>query len=388
MKNSELFALVEKAMKGDRAAFEALYTSHITSIIFGVRNWLYDKKGVDDAASEVVLHMYRSIARLQSPYAFKPWMQKIIINTCMGLNNRAKRDDNVDISEYEMVLVDDDIDIDPEMLIMTGDEDSDINTAIQALPPSQRRTLILFYYEDMSYQEIAEALGVSESTVATNLMKARKNLKGILEMKGTTYPELTEVERKSGFGLAVTSAIGADVNKTVSSSQVDNVLKISGGKLNAYYASTSTSSKVAMKIAAKASTLKMVLLGVACTLIVAGCVAFTVIINAEETHIDKEIAAQTEMKIYEPAVTIVFSGSSDTAEHINPTSATLTEVSDRDTVSGWSIYNEENEEVSSGAGAVIENAFKTLSPGNYKVSWILTTETGERAKASRGFTIQ
>lgn len=388
MKNSELFALVEKAMKGDRAAFEALYTSHITSIIFGVRNWLYDKKGVDDAASEVVLHMYRSIARLQSPYAFKPWMQKIIINTCMGLNNRAKRDDNVDISEYEMVLVDDDIDIDPEMLIMTGDEDSDINTAIQALPPSQRRTLILFYYEDMSYQEIAEALGVSESTVATNLMKARKNLKGILEMKGITYPELTEVERKSGFGLAVTSAIGADVNKTVSSSQVDNVLKISGGKLNAYYASTSTSSKVAMKIAAKASTLKMVLLGVACTLIVAGCVAFTVIINAEETHIDKEIAAQTEMKIYEPAVTIVFSGSSDTAEHINPTSATLTEVSDRDTVSGWSIYNEENEEVSSGAGAVIENAFKTLSPGNYKVSWILTTETGERAKASRGFTIQ
>jgi RNA polymerase sigma-70 factor (ECF subfamily) len=402
MKNDELFALVEKAIDGDRVAFEALYSAQIKTIIYGVRNWLYDKNGVDDAASEVVLHMFNSISRLSSPYAFKAWMQKIIFNTCAGLNKKTKRDSGLDITDYEAVLVDDDVDVVPETLVMSGDEDSDVNAAIQALPPSQRRTLILFYYEDMGYQEIAEALGVSESSVSTNLIKARKNLRGILEMKGITYPDLMESERKSGFGLAVSSAIGADISKTISSSQIDTVLNACGGKIAAVSApaTASATSSIshslinAVKSLAQVVTAKTIVLGVACAVIITSGVAFTLIINKAEIPLDKEIAEQTfaPIKVYEPDVVIEFSGSTDSAtdsaEHINPTSAKLSDVGSGDTVSGWFIYDGENNIVSSGQGTVVENAFENLVPGNYRVTWILTTQAGERARAFRDFTVK
>jgi RNA polymerase sigma-70 factor (ECF subfamily) len=406
MEKDELFALVEKAIAGDEVAFAALYTQQIKSIIFLVRNWLYDSNSVDDATSEVVLNMYKSISGLTSPYAFKPWLQKIIINVCIGLNRKNNKTSSVDISDYESTLVDDDIDIDPEGLVMSGDEGSDINVAIDALPPIQRRTLILYFYEELSYQEIADVLEVSINTVSTNLMKAKNNLKGILELKGYTYQNLMEEDRKGGFGIAVSSALGLKVSNSISSAQVDSALHACGLKLQAAQAAAGTANgtassavkvtaKAAAKVGAKFAVGKIVTVVVASAAVLGGGMFLAHTINTADNSIDTELAPYIATEdsasvIYEPDVSIEFSGDDDSLEHVNPTSAVIKGYADTDTIDSWTIYNVGTSSVAaSGDGSEINSeVFAGLQAGNYKITWQLISNSGEGAKASRAFEIQ
>jgi RNA polymerase sigma-70 factor (ECF subfamily) len=390
MDKDELYALVEKAIEGDEPAFEDLYVSQSKSILFGARSWLYDSNETEDAASEIVIAMYKSIARLKNPHAFKSWMQRIIMAVCVDINRKSKKDKaldkSFDIGDFEAVLPDSDADVNPEALATKSDEDSFLNAAIDTLPEAQKRALFLFYYEDMDYQDIARALKVSASTVSTNLMKARKKLKEALEAKGMSFTDLIDDEKSGKFATAVTGVLGAKVNDTVSSANVDSFVAATKGKLSAYQMAQGGVNKVA----SKTSYAKIVLAAAACSLVISGGIAIPHIIGEAEVSIDKDIAAiQQDVQItYTPEVDITFNGSGGLFEHINPTSATLVGGAASDKVVGWYIKDVDNNEVKSGQGSVVENVFEDLAPGNYSLSWDIQDENGITAQAVREFVIK
>jgi RNA polymerase sigma-70 factor (ECF subfamily) len=390
MDKDELYTLVEKAIEGDESAFEDLYVSQSKSILFGARSWLYDSNETEDAASEIVIAMYKSIARLKNPRAFKSWMQRIIMSVCVDINRKSKKekalDKSFDIGDFEAVLPDSDADVNPEVFAAQNDKESFLNAAIDTLPEAQKRTLFLFYYEDMDYQDIASALKVSASTVSTNLMKARKKLKDTLEARGMSFTDLVDDEKSGKFATALTGVFGAKVNNTVSSAHVDSFVATTKGKLSAYQAAQGGVNKAT----SKTSYAKIVLAAVACSLVLAGGIAIPHIIGEAEVSIDKEIAViqQDAQIIYTPEVDITFSGSVGAPEHINPTSATLVGSTASDKVIGWYIKDADKKEVKSGQGSVIENISKDLTPGNYSVSWDIQDENGITAQAIREFVIK
>jgi RNA polymerase sigma-70 factor (ECF subfamily) len=387
MDKNELFALVEKAIGGDESAFEALYASQSKSILFGAKSWLYDSNDMEDAASEVVLSMYKSIARLKNPYAFKSWMQRIIMTVCVDMNRKNKKEKGLDLSDFEAVLTDNDVTVNPAAQASSSDERGDVTTAIHGLPEAQRRTLLLYYYEDMDYQEIADALKVSASTVSTNLMKARRNLRETLEAKGMAFTDFVDEGKSGSFAAVVTGALAKDVDVSVSSTQVDGFINASQGKLYAYKASASGSSHMAKKF----SYTKLVLVAVACSIVIAGGIAAPHFIGGNEPSPDKGTPAATQDTVptpYAPAVSITFAGDDDSPEHVDPTSAEISGAGTGDKVVGWHIYNEAKQEVESGEGASVGNVFENLSQGNYSINWEIQNEDGIIAHAVREFVVR
>jgi RNA polymerase sigma-70 factor (ECF subfamily) len=381
MEKEEFFSLVENAMEGDEDAFATLYTAQIKSIIFGVKSWLYDKGGVEDATSEVVLKMYKSIAKLTSPFAFKAWMQRIIMNVCVDINNKVKRDNWSDLSDYEAVLVDESADTNPETFAVSGYEDGDIKFAIHALPDSQKRTLLLYYYEDMNYQEIAEALDISVGTVSTNLIRAKKKLKGTLEMNGMMLDNLEAESKSDSFAVAVTAALGSDVNSVATSSEVDSILNACQRKIR-------TNPTATVKVASSLSIGKLVALITLSAFIIGAGIFLSLTIKSANHEILSDPAIIASEEVYKPDVSIAFSGGTGRAEHINPASASIQGYGENDKVVEWYIYNEAKEEVKSGISSEINGISEGLTPGTYSLMWVLASESGNEAEATREFVVE
>lgn len=189
MTQNEWNKLVKKAMAGDQAAFEDLYKAKIKTILLQASKLVFNPSLVDDAVQEVVVKMYRNIGQLSSPEAFNVWMYRIILNTCYRFNaQNAPRASSLEentkmLEEHETRYL-------PAEALEEADRNRIIAQAVNSLPERQRLALSMHYYEDMSYKEIAQVLGITVSGVAANLLKAKKTLK----MK------LAPTENKNGSG--------------------------------------------------------------------------------------------------------------------------------------------------------------------------------------------
>jgi RNA polymerase sigma-70 factor (ECF subfamily) len=76
---------------------------------------------------------------------------------------------------------------DPAQQLAQEERTRTIREAIEQLKPAYRMPLVLRYYADLDYKEIAEALGLPEGTVKTRLHRAKAELKRILEQKGVAH---------------------------------------------------------------------------------------------------------------------------------------------------------------------------------------------------------
>ena len=171
--------MVDKARRGDVGAFEELYHAYSRMILFNAGILLDDKKETEDAAQEVVVLMFKNIRALKSPYAFKTWLQRIIFSVCCRYNKKGggARVSSIEDDKRVYDLPDDNSESMPEEAALNKSRNEELFEAIQRLPKKQRDSIIMFYYNEMTYAEIAEAQGVSVQTVSTNILKGRKNLK-------------------------------------------------------------------------------------------------------------------------------------------------------------------------------------------------------------------
>jgi RNA polymerase sigma factor (sigma-70 family) len=383
MDKSEELDLIKRAIEGGDEAFEALYVKYIKSIIYGARSWLYDKEAVEDVAQEIVLTMYKSVGNLKNPLAFKVWMQKIIRAVCVDENRKLKRGVPAEsIDGFEEILEDDGVESQPEAAVDRKNADADLRGAIDALPDAQKRTLVLYYYEEMDYKEIAQALGVSKATVSTNLIKARNNLKDVLEKKGIAGMDMMSEERRGGFAAIVTSAIGANVDQVVSATPVNQILSGAGAKIHAY---------AAAHPAGAARSARSSRFGFAKLVTVAIVIAVIATSVAAIPRSDVADSPVAQPEIYYPSAVVVFAGgggvSANAPEHINPDTAIIECKNGEDQVTGWRIEDGQGVTVAAGEGAEVTGAFANLSSGEYSIRWTLANADGQTAEVFRKFEI-
>lgn len=133
---------------------------------------LQDQALAEDAVQETFLKAYRSLDSFRGACSEKTWLTRIAINTCRDMRRSGW---------FRRV----DRHITPEDLPETGDSfqeaDEEITLALMNLSRRCREIVLLRYYQQMSIEEVAETLGVSASTVSTQLNRARKKLRVLLE---------------------------------------------------------------------------------------------------------------------------------------------------------------------------------------------------------------
>ncbi len=167
--------LIRLAQTGDHDALVELLRSIETSVYRSAYYILGNEQDALDAAQEVLIRIYRKLDTYQEKAKFSTWVQRIVSNVCMD-KFRAKKE-TVSIDEHELIIPDRN-NVEDEILL-TG-LSNDIQEAIGKLPRQYRMVVVLRYLEDLSYQEIAEALDLPLNTVKSYLFRARQQLQELL----------------------------------------------------------------------------------------------------------------------------------------------------------------------------------------------------------------
>lgn len=120
-----------------------------------------------DILSEATYRGFLHLGKLEKPEYFDTWMSRIIINCAYNLLKKQNK--------YELSEPDDSLPAEPEPLSI--DDRLDLYQALDTLPPAEKSLIILKYFEDRSFREIASILNIPESTVKTRLYRVIGKLK-------------------------------------------------------------------------------------------------------------------------------------------------------------------------------------------------------------------
>ena len=133
---------------------------------------LNDKTLAEDAVQETFLKVYRRMSTFRGESSEKTWIMRIAVNTCRDMN-RSGWFRFVDRRVTPETL--------PEQAVQTDESDRDLVAAVTKLPRRLREVILLYYYQSMNVNEIADALGISQSAVSARLKRGREKLKKLLE---------------------------------------------------------------------------------------------------------------------------------------------------------------------------------------------------------------
>lgn len=185
--SAEVSALITRCQSGEREAFDALvgrYQRYVFNLIY---QHLGDHGDMDDVAQEVFLRIYKFIRKYRGDASLESWIYKIVLNYCRTHarrrstwtrlfvpNTSGKPDDD---GTYDVLDSLPDSTYDPAKTVEQRRMADDIIVAVRSLPEIYRNILIMREVNELSYEEIAEIMGISIGTVKSRISRARDLVK-------------------------------------------------------------------------------------------------------------------------------------------------------------------------------------------------------------------
>ena len=162
-------------------AFEILYNDYYVRVFGLCRRLLNSNELAEDAAQETFMRAYKSFGKFDGEQPFWQWIAAIANNHCIDVlrqKNRSSQlfgDENVELEELASIEA-------PVLNKLIENEDIDaLNHAIAGLQDKYRVPLVLAYFNQASYDEIAEQLTISRNHVGVLLLRAKKMVRVSLE---------------------------------------------------------------------------------------------------------------------------------------------------------------------------------------------------------------
>jgi RNA polymerase sigma-70 factor (ECF subfamily) len=175
---------MELAGVGDEGAFEQLVERHQRLVIGTVGRMLGTGSDSEDIAQQVFVRVWKNAKRYEPRAKFTTWLLKITRNLVFNELRRRSRHPQVSIQgegeEEERPLKDEQA-VAPDASLLELELQQAVDAAIANLPETQRMAVILRRYEELSYEEIADALDQSVSAVKSLLFRARTELRQSLQ---------------------------------------------------------------------------------------------------------------------------------------------------------------------------------------------------------------
>ncbi|BCW98543.1 MAG: RNA polymerase sigma factor [Armatimonadota bacterium] len=166
--------LVERARRGERDAFEALFRETHVRIYNLFRALGFSRDEAADLTQETFVKAWQNLDGLREPEKFLSWLFRIARNQAKDLLKYRSRHPRVDLEELG-ALADPEQDL-PLKAVESEELEREVRRAVASLPESQRAPLILYHFQNMPVAEIASALGVPFGTVLSRLARARAAL--------------------------------------------------------------------------------------------------------------------------------------------------------------------------------------------------------------------
>ena len=183
-------ALVDRALSGDRRAFEPLVRRHERRVFRVTLAVLGNVEDAEEAMQDAFVKAFRHLNQFRRESQFTTWLTRIAINEALqkrqGRKDMVSLDESREIEEQFVPRRHDLWHADPEKLYGKQELRQIIEVAIQTLPAIYREAFILRDVEGMTAQQSAEAIGVTIGALKSRLLRAR------LMMRETLAPSLEE----------------------------------------------------------------------------------------------------------------------------------------------------------------------------------------------------
>lgn len=175
--------LVARTLAGDRNAFRALVERHYNAVYRLCRSILRHSQDAEDATQEVFVRAYEALGQFAGRGAFSAWLRRLTVNHC--LNRTQKASAQAASRAYSIDLLAETLpasaESDPAAHFLRAEEKARIRLELEFLPPAQRAALGLRLLEGLSYEEIADLMGVPVNSVRSWLHRGRARLREALE---------------------------------------------------------------------------------------------------------------------------------------------------------------------------------------------------------------
>jgi RNA polymerase sigma-70 factor (ECF subfamily) len=183
--------LLARSRHGDLAAFEEVVRRYQRRV-YGVALRIVRAHDVaDDVAQEAFVRAWRSLDRFELGRPFGPWVCRIAANLAVNhVRSPRAREEALPDGHSDTPSADPG----PLGKVLDAEAKRVLDEAVAGLSPEQRAVFVLRAVEEMSYDEIAEALGISPGTVMSRLFRARERLARAL----APYLGAAAVRRKAG----------------------------------------------------------------------------------------------------------------------------------------------------------------------------------------------
>jgi RNA polymerase sigma-70 factor, ECF subfamily len=180
MDEAALSTVLQRAGAGDAEAFDAVYR-HFHPRVFGLCRYLLGSGAeAEDAASEVFARLPRAMKSYDASLPFPRWLLSVTSHHCVDLLRKRQVEGRIfDPSEAE-ALQSASESPSPLQELLSAEARDGVRAAIEALPERYRLPLVLRYYNDLGYDEIAAALQLTRANVATLIFRAKKELRAAL----------------------------------------------------------------------------------------------------------------------------------------------------------------------------------------------------------------
>jgi RNA polymerase sigma-70 factor (ECF subfamily) len=162
---------INKARSGDREAFTQLVDQYAKPVFNLCYRMLGNSQDAEDAAQETFLRAYRNLHRYDPQRKFATWLLSVAANYCID-QYRRPRSILVSIEDTEVR----EPRLGPERRAVVRETRDEVQVMLNKLAPKDRAALILYYWYDYSYSEIAGELKMTESALKARLHRARQSL--------------------------------------------------------------------------------------------------------------------------------------------------------------------------------------------------------------------
>ncbi len=164
--------LIQSILEGDTSAFRRLVEAHQSYVYSVCYSVVKNKAIAEEAAQDTFIKVYRSLKKYKSESKLTSWMYSIAYRTSLDYIRKQKKTEALDSVDY-MVS-------DPSMNTQENLEADEFSVLVKRmvnkLPPEDAALIRMFYFEDMSVQELADIAGISVSNVKVRLFRIRKKL--------------------------------------------------------------------------------------------------------------------------------------------------------------------------------------------------------------------
>ncbi|HBS05052.1 MAG TPA: RNA polymerase subunit sigma-70 [Leptospiraceae bacterium] len=181
--------LIEKTLKGDQRAFMELVSPYRSRLIRKAVSMLGNPQDAEDILQEALVTAYRALKSFRGESGIYTWLYRIVVNKCRDFHRSKKNAPSDSLDAVAFMIHDDRIDLEKNLELST--ESTYLIQQINTLDKRYREILVMRYFDDLSYQEIASVLKIQVGTVKSRLFKARELLKRAIlqDGKGTEFFE-------------------------------------------------------------------------------------------------------------------------------------------------------------------------------------------------------